>query len=88
MKKPRRKDIVPGTLLTVRQGKSLTIDSHLYLSVVSSELLGGTSVIVVTGPRKRDGINLVRVRIDEYHEHECFYCDVLKQCELVVDVEP
>lgn len=82
MKRVKREHVIPGTLLAVRSGKTLTLDAHLYLSGVSRELPDGTSLIVVTGPRKKDNINLVRVRINECDEYECFYCDVLTQCEV------
>lgn len=81
--KPKRENVKPGALLVVRDGKTLTLDGHLYLSGASRELPDGTSLIVVTAPRKKDNINLVRVRINESDEHECFYCDVLTQCEVV-----
>jgi hypothetical protein len=80
--KPKRKDIVPGAILTVRKGHKLTLDAYRMLSGGSWDMLDGGICHVITGPRKLEGINLVRVKVNAEQEFEVFYCDVLKHCEV------
>lgn len=78
----KRADVVPGVVLEVRAGKTLSIDPHMYLFGKSWELPEGAQLVVVTPPRKKDNINLVRVKLNQFDEHECFYCDILTQCQV------
>jgi hypothetical protein len=80
--KPRRVDIEPGRLLVVRTNRTLELDPHLILSGRTRTVPDHTSLIVISRPRKQDGINLVRVRINEIDEFECYYCDVVNNCDL------
>jgi len=77
----KRKDIVPGTVLKVKLNKTLSMDAHLILFGKSWELLPNNPFTILTKPRRKDGINLVKVKMYGGQEYECYYCDVLKNCE-------
>ena len=80
----KRGDVTPGRQATVKVGHTLLLNPHLVLSVKPGQLTSGKQLIVVTLPRKKDNINLVRVRVlsaPENQEYECYYCDVLQHCE-------
>jgi hypothetical protein len=77
---PKRKDIVPGHMLFVRKGKALRLNAYLMLSGMMHVLDDNGVVFTLTKPRKIDGVNLVRVRV-ENTEYEVFYCDLLRNCE-------
>ncbi len=80
MPKLKNRDIVPGQCLVVRTNRTLDLDPHLILSGRTRTLPDHTILIVVSRPRKLDGINLVRVRINEADEYECYYCDIVSNC--------
>lgn len=76
-----KEQIVPGQVLKVKAGKDLHLDAPYMLS--GSHLMAeGGQLVVVTKPRKRDGINLVRVKVNSDDEYECFYTDIVYKCEL------
>jgi len=80
----KRADVIPGAVMIVKKGHSLELDAHMCLSGHAKEMLSGGQLVVVTKPRKNEHhINLVRVRVNTQDEFECFYCDVLKHCEVV-----
>lgn len=78
--KLKREHIVPGLTVSVKENHTLILDAYRYLFGESKGLPGGRFLTVVAGPRKVEGINLVRVKIDEY-EFEVYYCDLLRECE-------
>lgn len=80
--KPKREHIVPGAVLTVRKGHKLTMNAYRMLFGEAWDMLDGGVCHVVTGPRKVEGINLVRVKVNSVEEFEVFYCDVIKHCEV------
>jgi len=81
--KPKRADIVPGAVLSVRPGHELQLDPHLLLSGRTRIMASGGVIHVIDKPRRdKDGINLVKVKVGASGEYECFYCDVLNHCEV------
>lgn len=73
-------DVVPGRVVTVRQGHVLTLNAYRLAFGDDRPLLAGERLTLITTPRKVGGINLVRVLVG-VHEYETFYCDILKHCE-------
>ncbi len=81
-KRVKREHVVPGQILVVKPRRVLTLDPHLMLSGKSWDMLDGGVLHVVSKPRKIDGINLVRVQVNQSEQFECYYCDILSRCEL------
>jgi hypothetical protein len=69
----KRINVKPDCLATVKFGHSLDLDPHLCLSKPTIKVKDGGQFIIISLPRKKDGINLVRIRINSTDEYECYY---------------
>lgn len=74
--RPKRENVTVGASLISEQG--LMLDSYRMLFGLERAVVPGTTMTVLTLPRKKEGINLVRVKLSDRTEGEVFYCDILK----------
>lgn len=63
-----------------RHTTSFDINPHLMLSGQQTPLVSEEVLIVLSRPRRIDGINLVRVRRADGLEGEVYYCDIANRC--------
>ncbi len=80
----KRAQVKPGQETRVKKKHELTLNASLCCFGVTKKIAEDARVSIVSFPRKKEGINLVRVKVDDGREYECFYCDVIKNCEIVV----
>jgi len=77
----KKRDVVPGAILNVKKAsKALALDAYKDLHAVPLNV--DDHVIVLTKPRQKDGIELVRVKHGN-REGELYYCFVSWNCDRV-----
>lgn len=74
--RPKRENVTVGATLISEQG--FMIDSYRMLFGLERAVVPDTTMTVLTLPRKKDGVNLVRVKLSDRSEGEVFYCELLK----------